>query len=279
MMQNKNAPAVPFVYAPCQALPGLMAIPVSELSECVVMPCYKRIEMLALALEHLDRTNRKNLDIRIFVDTTTEERIDEVEYVRNVYYPDAIIFHAKPHPNVPSGMWNILNALKQGYETGASRVYLVEEDTCVHRDYFTWHDEAQVSGDFLATCGRYHRPGYEKYTNPGSCFKREMLAKVVEHIVPDLFVDRRAYMDHQFGKMDELSDLDDGLIRRIAKFHGLKVKYPDMPKCSHIGFMAYNHYRGWENTGNIRERIVNLRKMLNEVDPKNRYTKDFEPLG
>lgn len=244
----------------------------------VVMPTFKRPEMLALALEALDRTNA-DCDVRIFLDHTTPERVSEVEYVRDLYYPDALIFHAKPHIVVPAGMWNILNALKQGYKTGADYVYLVEEDVVVKPGFFQWHQEAQASGDYLATCGRRipYLPEYNQYTNPGSCFRRDKLELVVKHITDELFANRRAYYEKHFGMMDEVSDLDDGLVRRIAKFYGLKVKYPDMPTCAHKGFQAYNHYYDWTNHGDIVQRIENLRKMLPTVSRENRFTKDFEP--
>ena len=236
--------------------------------------------MLALALEAIRRTPQATLlDVRIFLDNTTQERLGEVEYVRDTYFPEALVFHANPHIDVPSGMWNILNSLKKGYETGAEYVFLIEEDVVVREDFFDWHFMANPQAS-LASCGRRipRLPGYNQYTNPGSCFHRSSLAHIVPHINAEMFKDRRAYFEKQWGAMDEASDLDDGLIRRFAKFHGLSVIYPETPKCSHIGFMAYNRYMGWTNEGTIQERIVNLRKMLLTVDPNGRYTRDFEPI-
>jgi hypothetical protein len=248
------------------------------MKQVVVMPTAKRPEMLALALESLEKTQERNLDVRIFLDYGYS--LDDVEYVRDEYYPEAEIFQANPHVEVPSGMFNILHALKQGYETGADLIYIVEEDVLVRPDFFRWHQEAQEP-KLLATCGRRipRHMTYDQYTNPGSCFNRDKLRLVVKHIHDDMFLSRRAYMDRTFGRMEEVSDLDDGLVRRIAKFYGLSVKYPEAPKCSHIGFMAYNRYQGWVNTGTIQERIQRLREMLPKVDPKGRYTGDFEPLS
>lgn len=249
--------------------------------DVVVMPTLKRPEMLALALEAIDRTGSQP-DIRIFLDHSDEARVEEVEYVRDQYAPDAMIFHAKPHVNVPSGMWNILNALKQGYETGAERVFLIEEDVVVKPDFFNWHRAIQNHNpNILASCGRRmkHLPDYNHYTNPGSCFSSSALSLVVKHIKSELFQDRRNYFDSTFGPMDEVSDLDDGLIRRVEKFYAMDVIYPDTPKCSHIGFRAYNHYMGWDNSGgSLRYRIARLRHMLTEVDPNYQFTRDFEPL-
>lgn len=248
------------------------------MKEVVVMPTLKRPEMLALSLEKINQSNNPPDDIRIFLDTCTEEQAMEVEFVRDEYCPHAMIYRAQKHIEMPGGMWNILMSLKQGYETGADLIWIIEEDVLVKSESFNWHRQAQASGDYLATCGRKipRLPNYNQYTNPGSCFKREMLVKVVEHIKPELFIDRRKYMDEQFGRMDEISDLDDGLIRRIARFNGLKVLYPSNPTCYHIGFRAYNHFMNWVNEGNIQERITGLRKMLPTIDPNCKYTGDFE---
>ncbi|VVB52815.1 Uncharacterised protein [uncultured archaeon] len=245
-------------------------------SEVVVMPTYARPEMLALALEALDRT-QADVDVRIFADHGAN--LDEIDYVRDTYYPHAVIFHAAQHIYAPSGMWNILHALKAGYDTGALHIYIVEEDVLVHPDFFKWHHEAQAdAGDFIATCGRIQPryPDYRLYQNPGSCFRRDKLALVVKHIKDELFADPRGYQDRTFGPMDESSHLDDGLVRRVARQHGLGAKYPETPKCRHIGFAGYNRIHIFQNRGNIQERIEGLRKMLPTIDPSGRYSRDFE---
>lgn len=247
----------------------------------VMIPTLRRPEMLALALEKLQNTPQSpSLDVRIFLDTQDEDRLRETEFVRDEYFPDATLYCSNPHVEVPSGMWNILNALKQGFQTGAEYVFMVEEDVLVYPDFFDWHLEAQRSGDWFATCGRRLRlfPKYDNYTNSGSCFHRDKLALVIPHINDEMFADRRIYYDRMFGKMDEVSDLDDGLIRRIAKHGGYQVLYPDKPKCAHIGFRGYNHYMDWVNVGSIERRIEQLRKMLSTIDPNGRFTRDFEPF-
>lgn len=243
----------------------------------IVMPTMRRPEMLALALEALDRHSYgRDLDVRIYADTNAN--IDDVEYVRDEYYPNALIFHAPEHVQVPSGMWNILNALKAGYNTGADRVFLIEEDVVINKDYFPWHDQAHKN-PIMASLGRYHRPGYMFYTNPGSCFSRYGLGLVVPHINDSLFKDRVKYMNLKFGDMGEFSTLDDGLVRRIQKRMSMPIAIPDQPKCAHIGFIAYNHYMNWVNPETeIRNKINFLRGMLPKVRRQDRYTQDFEPI-
>ena len=246
----------------------------------VVMPTLTRTEMLALSLESIRRSPESNdIDVRIYVDCCDQAKLDEVDYVRDNYYPEATIYLAQPHIEAPSGCWNILFALKEGYKTGAEFIFLVEEDCMISSDFFRKHYEMQRTGLYFATCGRL-RKEYQSdyYTNPGSCFHRESLRQIVPHINDTFFKDRRGYMDRFFGVFDEASDLDDGLIRRVIRAVNGRVGYPTMPIVAHQGFRAYNHYQGYINEGTtIQEKIENLRSILPKVNPNDRYTRDFEP--
>lgn len=246
----------------------------------VVMPTLNRPEFLALALERLSQTPQSNdLDVRIFLDHTgNPRRIEEVTAVRDIYLPTAEIFQAKAHVMAPSGCWNILHALKSGYESGADYVFLVEEDVMVYPNFFEAHYALQNSGEYFATCGRLLSClSSAYYTNPGSCFKREALGLVIPHIGDRYFADRRGYLDATFDSMDEASDLDDGLIRRVIRSTGAKVKYPERPICAHQGFHYYKKFEQYQNEGTITERVAQLRAMLAQISPIDRYTKDFEP--
>lgn len=238
--------------------------------------------MLALSLEKLERIVPDNVDVQIYLDTCGEERLDEVEYVRDTYLPEASIFRSGSHPYAPSGCWNILNALKQGYQTGARFVFLVEEDVMVRPDFFDWHFNIHeyCARLYFASCGR-RRPEYpsDHYTNPGACFPREKLSLVVPHICDEFFADRTGYMNDRFGEMNEASDLDDGLIRRVIRsVHGV-IRYPEKPVVAHQGFSSYNRFAEYRTEGTIEERIRQLRLMLPTLKSTNRYTRDFESWG
>jgi hypothetical protein len=242
------------------------------------MPTLKRPEMLALALESIDRADQSPDDIRIYVDHTDDKRLSEVEYVRDTYLPRALIFHAKEHPRAPSGCWNILNSMKDGYESGADLIFFIEEDVRVFHDYFTWSTRAQDSGCF-ATSGRYiKRYGENYYTNPGASFRRESLALVVPHINDSFFNDRRGYLDKTFSPFPDASDLDDGLIRHVMRSVNGFVKYPETPKVAHQGFRMYCRTEEFRPMGNIQQRVDQLRNILKHVDPSWRFTQDFEPF-
>jgi hypothetical protein len=245
----------------------------------VVMPTAVRTEFLALSLEALDRAGCP-YPVQIYSDHVTAAKLDEVEYVRDTYYPTADILYAAPHTPAPSGCWNILHAIKGGYEGGFERVFLVEEDVIVRRNYFEWHDNRMMTGEYVATCGRKDRRFYplypDVYTNPGSCLRRDLLDRLVPHINDRYFLGLGAYLDEQFGRWDEMSQLDDGLIRRVIREMGGKVKYPSEPTCAHQGFHYYNRLHPFINEGTIQERVHNLRVMLKKVSPTNPYSLDFE---
>ena len=129
----------------------------------VVIPTCNRPEFLALVLEKLSRTPESDsIDVRIFLDSGSEARLKEVEYVRDTYLPTAEIFQAHTHVVAPSGTWNILNSLKAGYETGAAFIYLVEEDVMVlSEDFFQRHRDMQDSGDYFVNL----RPALRSYAD------------------------------------------------------------------------------------------------------------------
>jgi len=248
----------------------------------VVMPSLHRPEMLAMSLESLSRNNdAENLDVRIFLDTCPDERVEEVTYVRDTYFPTAEIFNAKGHCKVLSGCWNILNSLKCGYESGKEFIFLLEEDVIVKPDFIKLHLAIHGSGDYFVTCGRRHgRMPLDFYSNPGTCYRRESLAKIVPHIHDEFFKDTGAYLDKHFPDQKGLDGLlDDGLIRKVQRSIGGKVLCIDPPVAFHQGFRYYGKLDPWVNRGTtIQERIKILRDMLLKVSPENRYTRDFEPF-
>lgn len=208
------------------------------------------------------------------------ERLAEVEYVRDTYFPIAEIFQAHVHVVAPSGTWNILNSLKAGYETSADFIYLVEEDVMVYPNFFQAHREMQAAGDYFVTCGRRcgHMP-IDFYSNPGTCYRREKFASVIPHINMQYFADPSGYLKHHFSNLDHAgSILDDGLIRRVQYSLREKAFCPEIPVAVHQGFHYYNKLEPWITHGTIQEKIQQLRGILATLDPLGRYSRDFEPF-
>ena len=245
------------------------------------MPTCHRPEMLALTLEKLRNAkyaDSPNIDVRIFLDKAPDSRLEELSWIRDSYYPCAEIFRTRERPDVPSGCWNILHSLKQGYLSNSELIFIVEEDIFVRPNFFEWHFENQT-GEYFATCGRKLKQWRRNfYSNPGSCFRRDKLKLVVPHINDRFFQDTKGYMDRFFGPNDQFGILDDGLIQRVQQASGLLVKYPDEPVVAHQGFRMYGMTEEWRAKGQtIEDRIVDLRRILANLNPHERYLEDYEP--
>lgn len=236
--------------------------------------------MLALALERLRQTNQRPDRVELYADT--QANLDDIEYVRDEYYPEAMILHAREHIATPSGTWNILQAIKQGCLTGANLIFLVEEDVMVRPNFFEWHYEQMATGKYLATCGRLQarmNPRWQfVYTNPGACLRRELVEKLIPHICDEYFGDPRGYLLKHFEPWEEMSILDDGLIRRVIRQTQGEVLIAQPGVCVHQGFKFYNHIDIYMNPETkIQDKIEYLRELLLRVRPTDRYARDFEP--
>lgn len=243
----------------------------------VAIPASNRVELLALTLEKLDAA-RNRPEVHIYADSVPESRLVEIEAIRDIFLPDAFLFHAKPHPVVPSGCWNILNAIKSAAKF-AEKVYLLESDVLIYPTFFEFH-EAQTAP---ASCGRRHpdlRWQYrDLYCNPGSCLRRPLLDALVPHINSEYFQDTKAYCDKHFPPW-EVSTLDDWLIRRVMKQEGMSCVYPETPMCAHVGFRGYGSLDIYQNNEvDLGKRIERARYLLATVSNKDMYAKDFEPYA
>lgn len=242
------------------------------------MPAAHRPELMALALEGLAQS--ANLpEVRIYVDYSGRSYLDEFTWVRDNYLPTADLHLAKEHIKAPSGCWNILNSIKQGYESGADLIHMIEEDVRVKPDYFDWTNEVMANGA-PAALGRWtpmNRANGPVYTNPGSVLSRATAAKVVAHINDDYFTRLREYLDERFQIYPNFSDLDDGLIRRVILADGGECVVPEVPKATHLGFYFYNKLDIYMNhETEIQKKIERARELFRTIRKGDRYSRDFE---
>lgn len=231
--------------------------------------------MLALTLEKLSET-KDVPEVHIYCDSVPESRLREVEVVRDLYFPEAFLFHAKPHLSAPSGCWNILNAIRAAAKF-AENVYLVEEDVLVYPYFFQWHQSQTAP----ASCGRVHpdeRWIYRHlYTNPGSLLRRPLLDVLIPHINDQYFQDTKLYCEMNFIPWD-VSTLDDWLIRRVMRKNNMECVYPPSPVCAHVGFRGYGGLDIYQNhETDLMKKIERARVILATTNPKDRYARDFEP--
>lgn len=249
------------------------------MKKVVVMPAFRRPEIAALSLEKLALACSLDTDVRIYLDTCGDERLEEFQYVRDTYFPTATIYRAGLHVIAPSGSWNILNSLAQGFDTKADLVFFIEEDVLVSRNFFKWHEARHSEYPYFVTSGRkLKNRDTSYYSNPGSCFSKEALSLIVPHICLEYFADQAGYLDKHFPGMDDAGILDDGLIRRVMRSVQGKAIAADPAIAFHYGFRYYNRLEPWMISGSIQNRIIEARKIFEKVNPNDRYSQDFEPF-
>lgn len=256
----------------------------------VVMPAAHRPEFAALALESLGKAKGCS-KILLNVDDVSDKLKEEFRHVyKHCAPPETSLVYRASHVKVTSGCWNILTSIKDGYETGAEAVVLVEEDVLVMRDFFTRHWEEMDKGA-VVSCGRFCRlfgPRYPTiYTNPGSCLSRTFLEALVPHINDEFFRDTGGYMDRlQVPPVPGIHGLDDGLIRRVMWLNCWHPVQPpmDRPLCAHIGCHAIENrfdFVGFNADAPVLERAEQVRNFLKTVDrqgPKSMYLRDLDPF-
>lgn len=255
----------------------------------VVMPAAHRPEFALLALEMLGKAENCP-PILLQVDDVNEKLQKEFEDVW-IHSPWQVnMTFRQPHVKVTSGCWNILNSIKDGYDTGAEYVFLVEEDVLVNRDFFQRHWEEMDKGA-VVSCGRFCRlfgPRYPTiYTNPGSCLSRTFLDALVPHINDEFFRDTGGYMDRlQVPPTSGIHGLDDGLIRRVMWLNCWEAVQPpmDKPLCAHIGCHAIENrydFVGFNADAPVLDRAEQVRNFLKTIDrqgPKAQYLRDLDPF-
>lgn len=126
---------------------------------------------------------------------------------------------------------NTHDALIQAYESGAERIYYLEDDVVVSRDFFDWHEAVQADGDWMCSSAwrrssgqnkpldiaAYYQVEFPTTISIGTCFKRDKLAIALQ--------------THDWNPQDRM------------KNEGWKCVMPYVQRCYHIGRKS-NHPGG-----------------------------------
>lgn len=273
--------------------------------DIVIVPTYDRPEYLALCLEKL-RAAQGSQHKNIWV--VKDAHIGDVEgetfwqTVRLAVKSEARL-HREPH-NFYGNSFNVLEAFKEAYATGAKRVYLVEDDVMVMPDFFQWHEAAQDQfHPFVSCAGRVNRSlnfetnGREAideacidplacsasgraYGSWAACFSHQILGLILQeaerqdfakHIAPgneqDIFIQRlmpRIQM-YEYGGMG------------VAEFHDRSSEivntvvtrsgfsvWPYVPRAYHMGMSSYHRNAGLKFNGSLEEKIAALRSTISD---------------
>lgn len=196
-----------------------------------------------------------------------------------------------PNHSYKGNSFNVLSAYKFALRNGADRVYLVEDDVLVAKDFFEFHrcaHELVPKNLSVSACRNQQFPmeadpeqddeavyTHLSYQSLGVSFSRQALELVLPHINHMYLSDPVGYCKKVFPntKIPHGNAEQDGLIHRVGELEGLPTVYPCTPRAYHAGFIGY-HRAGRRMTGSIEERSSKILSM--DSDALNRMATSYK---
>lgn len=241
--------------------------------DVVVIPCWRRAEMLWHTLQHISHAENADTCHYIFrVDTGHSPEVLEV--IKGFPFSYEVAMTPRTNYRHTKQSFSVLS----GYMLGCDRsqgglVFLIEEDIFIANDFFKWHRAIHAAHrDLFCSIGvanhnrtmvdagdldEYYLSSVD-YCSWGVCFRSDVLrAGVLRHANMDYYQDPGAYIRrHLVGSpIGESFTEQDGLIRRIQWTQGASapIAYPYRARAYHAG--AYGYNRGDQPAGTLADRI------------------------
>ena len=155
---------------------------------------------------------------------------------------------------------NVINGLLSEHCKQAEKIFYVEDDVFIGKDFFTFGEEtSKKSGAFAVILSRnvngkdgvcddrnaFYCKTDNQYQGIGVCFDNLLLKKFLgPHNQARYFANPLKYVSLSFpnSKLNKCFCEQDGLIRRIIEANKLKVAFSHVPRCFHAGFYGYHRH-------------------------------------
>ena len=253
------------------------------MKEIVAVPVTPdRAHYLKVCLDHIRAADR-NIAIMVGLDRAPDMSGDIIQVCRG--YSNVSVFKMPKHDTY-GNTFAVMNLLNVAFTTRIPKdpveiIHYVESDVAVKPDYFAWSRHVhQEHPDIFAACGwvcNLEGPiDMEDYFlawfySPCVSWRREMLAKVVEHAKPEYWNDMRRYVLktfpdsrlHGFGTHSRTSYFEqDAVSQFILERDHLTCAWRRTALCHHIGASGYNRKDGPVFTGTLDERVTKVETLL-----------------
>ena len=154
---------------------------------------------------------------------------------------------------------------------GHSTVFMVEDDTILHGNYFDWARRMLATGRYAAVCGHVGNALDTWYTSPCASWRAVNLRQALE-LVPKGYLEAETREEMQ-KILDECPEFkrsrfkfgsceQDGLMLRIIEYFGWKTAFPEKPLCTHLGAWGYNREGHTGPDGSFEQRVKACRELL-----------------
>ena len=248
--------------------------------DIVIVPTFDRPEYLWVTLEYLlkaDGIENKEIWLREDIHTdkpksfTTEmEMLATIRYFEK-QFPAFKYKAIEPHTTYGNSR-NLIQALNDARQTDAPKVFIVEDDVLVTKDFLTWTDTVHEKFHPEVLCaGRLNRSLNFAMNGPdamdesikdstmcksvvgayiswATCFSRTMLAFVVGNIFDS---------EWEFKPGVE----QDMIIQDLMRHYHIESVWPFVPRAYHMGWYSY-HRDGMKFYGTLEEKVTALRRAV-----------------
>ena len=256
--------------------------------ECVLIPVTPdRAHYLACALKRI-RAQDESVDIAIFLDRveTIKRNGREKLEILSLAPNGAAVFDVPEHAYYGNS-FAVMLAYKWAYDQGYDLIHYCESDVMMHPDCLAWNREVHetIPGIF-ASCGWvFNRQAPIEpdlaiapwiYT-PQYSIKREKLALVVKHAVPEYYNDMRGYVLRTFpnsilhnrGLQENTAYFEqDAVLQYVLMEDKSQVAWRGTALVDHVGISGYNRPNGPVFEGSLDERITKVEALI--ADPHTR---------
>ena len=249
--------------------------------DVVIVPCYERPEYTRLCLEYLAQARGvQDKEIWLCEDSHISEPEDRMKNMLPVvaygYNTFAHFQHYVQLAHATYGnSFNLVGSLQRAYESGAERIFLVEDDIIVAPDIFEWHEETLDRAYPLVSCATalnksahfqingpmamdesYKNPNAYKrtigpYSSHAAAFSRNCLGGLIQY-----------FNDKQFTWEPGLEQ--DVRIQQYLAVRGHRSIWPYVPRAYNVGVYSYHINTGQRLQGTLEEKVRVLDSVIKD---------------
>jgi hypothetical protein len=235
--------------------------------ELVIVPTYKRSDMLFVCLEAI-RAAEPDIPLHVFPDRGT----DEIAICQRFNAVHHLTLQTSYHGN----SYNMLSALAWAYEQHPDTVFVIEDDAIVDPTFFDWCRSALSDKSIFAACGWTYSPDafppcdgpdikIPWYLSVAAAIPFHSLYGIVQHARPEYYGNMREYLDKAYPASNRRGSMhyeQDGLILRVCESESKRCAWPRRPRATHVGWTGYHMPEGKELHGTLESRVAVIKLLL-----------------
>jgi hypothetical protein len=235
--------------------------------EIVIIPTYKRSDMLYVCLESI-RATEPTIQIDVFPDRGT----DEVAICNRFNAVHHLTWQHSYHGNSA----NMLEALNWAYKQKPDNVFVIEDDAIVDPSFFSWCRFALADKTIFAACGWTYSPDAMPpsdgpdikipwYLSVATAIPFRSLYGIVQHARPEYYGNMRAYLDKAYPASHRRGSMhyeQDGLTLRVCESESKMCAWPRRPRATHVGWRGYHMPEGKELKGSLEDRVKIIKLLM-----------------